>query len=168
MINVMMATADPTYCRGLKRLIAMNSDMSLIGNAMNPVHLEYLMGNTPAHVAVIDFDLFPENALPHVRELVKTNFQVAVLLLHALCPHELRKELLSTGVTSCIRKDSSVSAIATEIRKSYCSKNFITSDIAENLFGESNSMAALESMTLFDLGRSGSQQPTENYDELCA
>ncbi|MCB9759828.1 MAG: response regulator transcription factor [Alphaproteobacteria bacterium] len=134
MIRVLVADDHPIVRHGLRRLINLQDDMEVVGEAADGAEVVRLLEVCPCEVIVLDL------SLPHLRGLelvylIRERHPKLRILVFSVQPEDrLSLHLLEAGVAGYLNKDHGVDAVIEGIRTVAAGRRFLTERLQELLF----------------------------------
>jgi len=135
MIRVLIADDHPIVRHGLRRLVQLQDDMMVVGEAKDGAEVVQLLGVCPCDVIVLDL------SLPHIRGLelvylVRERWPDLRILVFSVQPEDrLSLHLLEAGVAGYLSKDRGVEAVLDGVRVVAGGERFLSDTMKELAFG---------------------------------
>ncbi|MCB9797095.1 MAG: response regulator transcription factor [Alphaproteobacteria bacterium] len=135
MIRVLVADDHPIVRHGLRRLINLQSDMQVVGEAADGAEVIQLLEVCPCEVIVLDL------SLPHIRglelvHLIRERLPALRILVFSVQPEDiLSLHLIEAGVAGYLSKDRGVEAVIEAIREVAAGRRYLTERLRELAYG---------------------------------
>ncbi|MCB9794092.1 MAG: response regulator transcription factor [Alphaproteobacteria bacterium] len=134
MIRVLVADDHPIVRHGLRRLINLQADMDVVGEAADGSEVVRLLEVCACEVIVLDL------SLPHIRglelvHLIRERHPELRILVFSVQPEDtLSLHLLEAGVAGYLSKDRGVDAVVGAIREVAAGRRYLTPELRELAF----------------------------------
>lgn len=130
MIRVIIADDHPIVRHGLRRLIELEPDLTVVAEAADGAEVMALVGAVACEVLVLDL------SLPHIRglelvHLLRERHPRLPILIFSVQPEDmLSLHLLDAGVAGYINKDRDVDQVTTAIRAVAAGRRHLSANLA--------------------------------------
>lgn len=131
MIRVIIADDHPIVRHGLRRLLDLERDLSVVAEAADGAELVERLAAVPCDVLVLDL------SLPHIRgldliHLVRERHPRLRILVFSVQPEDLLSlHLLDAGVAGYLNKDGGVDLVATAIREVAAGRRYLSAALEQ-------------------------------------
>jgi DNA-binding NarL/FixJ family response regulator len=132
-IKIIIADEHPIMREGLKRVIKKNSDMVVIGEAINEQELLEKSLIYDCDIVVIDFAISSGNILDIIRNLKGWHPEVHILVLSSYIEKHIASRVLKSGADGFIDKNIAPKELVNAIRKVFYGCKYISIPLAEEL-----------------------------------
>jgi DNA-binding NarL/FixJ family response regulator len=116
MIQLLIVDPDSRVRQGLRMRLALEPDLSLVGEAQDVPRAAALMDVICPDVVLIDVDLPGADGMAWVSELARCAKAPAILLLTMRDDRRTREQAVRSGAAGLVSKQQSVSALLSAIR----------------------------------------------------
>ncbi len=133
MIRILIADDHRIVREGLKKILSLESDFQIVGEAARVDETMQLLQRTRPDVLVLDISMPGRSgldALPDLRAHSPAT-RVLVLSMHPVEMHAVR--CLKAGASGYLTKDAVPEELVTAVRRIHSGRNYITSALAEQL-----------------------------------
>ena len=118
---------------GISRLLNDLPDMSVVGEADNGDIALSLVKSKQPDVILLDMKMPGMDGWEVIRRLTKTNPNVKIIAVTALCNDTLPTRILQLGAFGYLTKESGVEEMASAIRKVYKGERYLSAEIAQQI-----------------------------------
>ena len=136
MIRVITVDDHPVVRRGLKQIIAAESDMQVAGEAENAREALRIIRQTACDAVVLDISLPDTSGLDVLSRLKSERPTLPVLIMSIHDEEQYALRVLKTGASGYLMKDSLPEELIKAIRKITSGGKYISPTIAERLASE--------------------------------
>ena len=116
-MKVLIADDHPVVRQGLRQMLAVESDLTVVGEARNGQEVVELSRRVPWEVAVLDYNMPGKNGLELIKELRQRYPGRAVLVLSMYPEDRYAVRALKAGAAGYLTKDSAPEELVSAIRK---------------------------------------------------
>jgi len=116
-INVAIADATTLFREGLKRVLAAQSDLLVVGDAADDVEVADIVERTRPDVLLLDLEIPKRKAVPTLLKLKQKNLPTKVLIFSHFPDLESILETAKAGARGCVLKCILPSTLIEAIRK---------------------------------------------------
>jgi DNA-binding NarL/FixJ family response regulator len=142
-IRVLIADDHPVFRAGLRQIIEMNADLTVVAEAEDgTIALARLLEHRP-DVAVLDVDMPGLDGFEVVRALQREKLAVQVVFLTMHKDQDIFNEAMNIGVNGYVVKDSAVTDIVASIRAASAGRPFISPALSAYLLNRTQRSARL-------------------------
>lgn len=132
-IRVLICDRLPVIADGLKTLLGAVPDIDVVGTTQNGMEAIILVRTTGADVVVTDSDLQTISGLEMIRRLGKEDDPPNVVVFAAFDADEMVSEVLHTGASCLLGKDSSPQELITAVRAAAAGQIVLAPNITRHL-----------------------------------
>ncbi len=118
---------------GICRLLNDLPDMSVVGEAENGDMALSLVKSTKPDVILLDMKMPGMDGWEVIRRLKKTNPNVKIIAVTALCNNTLPTRILQLGAVGYLTKESGAEEMASAIRKVFKGERYLSAEIAQQI-----------------------------------
>lgn len=118
---------------GISRLLNDVPDMSVVGEADNGDIALALVKSEKPDVILLDMKMPGMDGWEVIRRLTKTNPNIKIIALTALCNKTLPTRILQLGAFGYLTKESGVEEMAAAIRKVYKGERYLSAEMAQQI-----------------------------------
>ena len=131
-MNIRLLLADDHIMmrEGLKSLLAVESDMEVVGEAENGRQLLELIQKAGAHIVVMDVAMPDLNGIEATRKLLKDSPNIKVVALSGHANREFVREMLKAGASAYVLKSRACEDLLLAIREVMKGNKYLSPDIA--------------------------------------
>ena len=133
MIHVLIADDHAVVRRGLKQIIAEQSDMAVVGEAQNADELLRLARTLQWNVIVLDIHMPGRSGLEVLKEIKRAHPKRAVLILSMHPEEQYATRVLRAGAAGYLTKEAAPAELVSAIRKVSRGGRYVSATLAENL-----------------------------------
>jgi DNA-binding NarL/FixJ family response regulator len=133
MIKIVIVDDHPLIMEGLEKIIARQTDMSLVGKGKNAAECLKLLKRVECNVLILDISLPDMNGFEVLEEINKTHMGIKVLILSMHSENVFVIRAFESGAYGYINKESVTDELITAIRIVYSGKKYITPAVAQQL-----------------------------------
>jgi two-component system invasion response regulator UvrY len=133
MIRVLIADDHPIVRRGLRQIVADQSDMTVVADTGDGREALQLANTSPLDVIVLDMSMPGLSGLEVLNELKRQHPRLPVLVLSAHPEGELALRLLKAGAAGYLNKEIAPEELAGAIRRVAGGKKYVSPALAELL-----------------------------------
>ena len=132
-IRLLVADDHPIVREGLKRIVGKNTDMQVIGEAVDSNQVLAQVKTTSADVLLLDISMPGPGFLETLGRLRTERSDLPILVLSVHPEDHYAVRALQAGAAGYLTKDRSPENLAAAIRQVYEGKRYISSTLAERL-----------------------------------
>lgn len=136
MIRIVVADDHQLVREGIKKTLARESDIALVGEAWDSESLLQLLDAHAVDIVLLDLSLSPPDELATLRVLRERFPQVAVIVVSSHLECEFGVDSLREGASGYITKSMTVDVIVKAIRKVYGGGRYVSESLADLLAHE--------------------------------
>ena len=132
-MKVLIADDHPVVRQGLRQMLALETDLTVVGEARNGQEVVELSRRVPWEVAVLDYNMPGKNGLELIKELHQRYPGRAVLVLSMYPEDRYAVRALKAGAAGYLTKESAPEELVSAIRKVAGGGRYVTSTLGEKL-----------------------------------
>ena len=132
-MRVIIADDHPVVRQGLRQMLAVESDLTVVGEARNGQEVVDLSRRVPWEVAVLDYNMPGKNGLELIKELRQRYPGRAVLILSMYPEDRYAVRALKAGASGYLTKESAPEQLLAAVGKVSEGGSFITPELAEHM-----------------------------------
>ena len=132
-MKVIIADDHPVVRQGLRQMLAVESDLTVVGEARNGQEVVDLSRRVPWEVAVLDYNMPGKNGLELIKELRQRYPGRAVLILSMYPEDRYAVRALKAGASGYLTKESAPDELVSAIRKVASGGRYVTPSLGEKL-----------------------------------
>jgi len=132
-MKVIIADDHPVVRQGLRQMLAVESDLTVVGEARNGQEVVDLSRRVPWEVAVLDYNMPGKNGLELIKELRQRYPGRAVLILSMYPEDRYAVRALKAGASGYLTKESAPEELVSAIRKVAGGGRYVTPTLGEKL-----------------------------------
>ncbi len=132
-MKVLIADDHPVVRQGLRQMLALEQDLTVVGEARNGQEVVELSRRVPWEVAVLDYNMPGKNGLELIKELRQRYPGRAVLVLSMYPEDRYALRALKAGAAGYLTKESAPEELVSAIRKVAGGGRYITPTLGEKL-----------------------------------
>ena len=132
-MKVLIADDHPVVRQGLRQMLAVESDLTVVGEARNGQEVVELSRKVPWEVAVLDYNMPGKNGLELIKELRQRYPGRAVLILSMYPEDRYAVRALKAGAAGYLTKESAPDELVSAIRKVAGGGRYVTPTLGEKL-----------------------------------
>lgn len=136
MIRVLIADDHALVREGLKKTLAQESDLEVLGEATNSREVQAMVLDTPADVLVLDISMPGASGLSLLHDITRQKKHLKVLILSMHPEERFAVRALREGAAGYMTKESAPDELAQAIRKIAAGRRYISATLAEKLVDE--------------------------------
>jgi len=133
MLRVLIADDHAVVRRGLRQVLADESDIKVIGEAHNSQEILTLARRHPCDLIVLDISMPGRNGLDAIGELRKESPKTAVLVLSMYPEDQYAVQAFRAGASGYLTKESAPEELVLAIRKVVRGGRYVSAALAEKL-----------------------------------
>lgn len=152
-IKVLIADDHDLIRQGLKRLIGLEQDMEIIGEAENGEKALKLIEQQKPDVALLDFNMPLLNGIEVLKRIKEKNDGIRVIMLTVENHGSTLNEAINVGADGYVLKDSAGTEIVDAIRSVFDGEKYIDKSLIKILFNNIRSKEKKDRSILDDLSR---------------
>lgn len=133
MIKVLIVDDHALVRMGICRLLADLPDISVVGEAENGDSALSLVKTKIPDVVLLDMKMPGMDGWEVIRRLKKSDPNVKVIAVTALCNQSLPSKILQLGAVGYLTKESGVDEMAQAIRKVYRGERYLSAEMAQQI-----------------------------------
>jgi len=132
-MKVLIADDHPVVRQGLRQMLAVESDLTVVGEARNGQEVVELSRRVTWEVAVLDYNMPGKNGLELIKELRQRYPGRAVLVLSMYPEDHYAVRALKAGAAGYLTKESAPEELVSAIRKVGGGGRYVTPTLGEKL-----------------------------------
>ena len=132
-MKVIIADDHPVVRQGLRQMLAVEQDLTVVGEARNGQEVVELSRRVPWEVAVLDYNMPGKNGLELIKELRQRYPGRAVLILSMYPEDRYAVRALKAGAAGYLTKESAPEELVSAIRKVAGGGRYVTPTLGEKL-----------------------------------
>jgi len=132
-VKVIIADDHPVVRQGLRQMLAVEQDLTVVGEARNGQEVVELSRRVPWEVAVLDYNMPGKNGLELIKELRQRYPGRAVLILSMYPEDRYAVRALKAGAAGYLTKESAPEELVSAIRKVAGGGRYVTPTLGEKL-----------------------------------
>jgi two-component system invasion response regulator UvrY len=132
-MKVIIADDHPVVRQGLRQMLAVESDLTVVGEARNGQEVVDLSRRVPWEVAVLDYNMPGKNGLELIKELRQRYPDRTVLILSMYPEDRYAVRALKAGASGYLTKESAPEELVSAIRKVAGGGRYVTPTLGEKL-----------------------------------
>lgn len=136
MIKIVVADDHQLVREGIKKTLARESDIELVGEAWDTESMLTVLAAQAVDIVLLDLSLSPPNELAVLRILRERFPQVPVLVLSSHLESQFGVESLREGASGYITKSMTVDVIVKAVRKVHAGGRYVSESLADLLANE--------------------------------
>ena len=144
MIRVVIADDHPIVRQGLRRILADRPDLNLVGEVSTTSELLRLLARESPDVLVLDLSMPEVGGFEALREIRRTNPQLAVLILSLHPESRYAVRALRAGAAGYLSKESIPESLVEAVRTVAAGDRYVSPQVAQLLAQELVSPLASE------------------------
>lgn len=133
MIRILIADDHAIVRQGLKNIVAIDSQMSVVGEARNGGELLDLVSRQPVDVVILDVSMPGRNGLEILKELNRDRPTLPVIVLSMYPEDQYAVRAFKAGAAGYMTKESAPEELVTAIKKAFQGGRYISPAVAELL-----------------------------------
>jgi two-component system, NarL family, invasion response regulator UvrY len=132
-VRVLIADDHPVVRQGLRQMLAVENDFTVVGEARNGQEVVELSRRVPWEVAVLDYNMPGKSGLELIKELRQRYPGRAVLILSMYPEDRYAVRALKAGAAGYLTKESAPEELVSAIRKVAGGGRYVTPTLGEKL-----------------------------------
>ncbi|ADL07151.1 response regulator [Thermosediminibacter oceani] len=140
-ISVVLADDHVLVRKGLKKILEMESDIEVVGEASNGLEAVEEVRTKAPDVVLMDINMPKLNGVEATRVLKKESLKTKVIILTIYDDREYLLELLKTGISGYILKDIDPQALVEAVRAVSRGETYIQPTLTRALIAEYNRLS---------------------------
>ena len=132
-VKVLIADDHPVVRQGLRQMLALEQDLTVVGEARNGREVVELSRHLPWEVAVLDYNMPGKNGIELIKELRQRYPGRAVLILSMYPEDRFAVRALKAGAAGYLTKESAPEELVSAIRKVAGGGRYVTPTLGEKL-----------------------------------
>jgi len=132
-VKILIADDHPVVRQGLKRMLAAEADLTVVGEAKNGHEIIDLCGQVAWDVAIVDYNMPWKGGIELVKELRHRYPDRPVLVLSIYPEDRYATRVLKAGAAGYLCKESATEDLVTAIRKVTKGGTFVSPALGERL-----------------------------------
>lgn len=132
-IRIVIADDHPIVRAGLRQIISLEPDMTVVGEAETSQQVLDVLGQTTADVLILDVMMPGRGGMEVVKVLRQQTPALPVLVLSVFSEDQLAVRALRAGAAGYLAKDSAGAELVGAIRKVVGGGKYVTPSVAERL-----------------------------------
>ena len=133
MIKVLVVDDHALVRMGVRRLLEGLTDMKIVAEAESGEAALALVKTHHPDVVLLDMKMPGMDGWEVTRRLMKSNQQIKVIAISAICTEPLPSRVLQLGAMGYLTKDSGAEEIATAIRRVFKGEIYLSPEIAQKM-----------------------------------
>ncbi len=133
LIKVLIVDDHALVRMGISRLLNDLPDMSVVGEAENGDVALSLVKSKQPDVILLDMKMPGMDGWEVIRRLKKTNPNVKIIAVTALCNNTLPTRILQLGAVGYLTKESGAEEMASAVRKVYKGERYLSAEVAQQI-----------------------------------
>lgn len=133
MIKVMILEDHEIFREGLKKILAEQSDMKVVGEESNGTEMVRKVIDTEYDILIMDLNLPGRNGLELISEIKKKKPLGHILVLSINSEQESALPSLNAGASGYLCKDAALRDLVVALRKIHDKGRYLSVDLAEKL-----------------------------------
>lgn len=133
MIKVLIVDDHALVRMGICRLLNDLPEMSVVGEAEDGDVALALVKSKQPDVVLLDMKMPGMDGWEVIRRLKKSNPQVKIIAVTALCNNTLPSRILQLGAVGYLTKESGAEEMASAIRKVYKGERYLSAEVAQQI-----------------------------------
>ena len=133
MIKVLIVDDHALVRMGICRLLNDLPEMSVVGEAEDGDVALALVKSKQPDVVLLDMKMPGMDGWEVIRRLKKSNPQVKIIAVTALCNNTLPSRVLQLGAVGYLTKESGAEEMASAIRKVYKGERYLSAEVAQQI-----------------------------------
>lgn len=135
-IRVVIADDHPLIREGLRRVLSLDKQIQVVGEAANGEEAIELVTNTQPHVILMDLNMPRFSGMDAAKVILQANPAVRIIALTVEDSERKIVELIKNGVSGYLLKDVSVEALVSTIKAVHAGETVITPQVTQALLKE--------------------------------
>ena len=136
MIRIAIADDHPIVREGLRRIVADDSGIVVVGEASTGEELKALLRQAPVDVILLDISM-PESSLVEMLQFIQEHHRTCRVLVLSVHPEDQwAVRALRSGASGYLTKDHSPDRLLAAIRRVYRGGKYVSDSLAERLATE--------------------------------
>ena len=133
MIKVLIVDDHALVRMGICRLLNDLPEISVVGEAENGDVALALVKSKQPDVVLLDMKMPGMDGWEVIRRLKKSNPQVKIIAVTALCNNTIPSRILQLGAVGYLTKESGAEEMAAAIRKVYKGERYLSAEVAQQI-----------------------------------
>ena len=133
MIKILIADDHAVVRRGLKQIVAEQSDMEVLGEAQNVQEVFQLLRQREWDIVVLDLSMPGGSGLDVLRDLKDMRPDLPVLILTVHPEDQFAMRTLKAGAAGYLTKESAPEQLVQAIRKAHAGGRYVSPALAEQM-----------------------------------
>lgn len=133
MIKILIADDHSIVRQGLRNIVAIDNQMTVVGEARNGAELLNLVREQAVDVVVLDISMPGRNGLETLKELKRGNPSLPVIILSIHPEDQYAVRAFKAGAAGYMTKESAPEELVKAIRKAFEGGKYISAAVAELL-----------------------------------
>lgn len=135
-IRVLIADDHDLIRQGLKRIISLEDDFSIVGEAENGEEALKMLKNCQCDVALLDVNMPLLNGIEVLKEIKKQRNDIKVIILTIESDRKTIREAIEFGADGYMLKDSAGDEIINAIKATYSGEKYIDKSLISIIFSD--------------------------------
>ena len=144
MIKVLLADDHIIFRDGIRSILENESDIEIIGEADDGMKAIKLTEELNPDIVLMDLTMEELNGIEATKLIKKNNPDVRVIALSMHLNRQIIVQALEAGVSGYVVKDASRAELVQSINAVYRGKQFLSSDVSDEVFSAINSDVHVE------------------------
>ena len=133
MIRVLIVDDHTIVRKGVYYLLEEPDDIQVVGEAGNAEEMFHIIREKSCDVVLLDISLPGRSGIDALKQLKKTNPEMAVLILSMYPEDQYALRVMKSGASGYLTKESVPEELIRAIRRIYKGKRYISAGLAEEL-----------------------------------
>lgn len=134
MIKIALVDDHRIVREGLKKILALENDMQVVGEAGSAEEAFDLVADSMPEILLLDISLPGRSGLDIIRDMKNLHPKLGILVLTMHPEEMLAVRSLKAGASGYLNKDSASEELVSAVRRIYGGGRYITASVADHLF----------------------------------